>query len=315
MYFSSPAILICALVLALITPALGHMADTAEPETGPEHIQIEMRSGSLTLEARDAALFDVLQAIGGLAGFKTVLIDEDVGSIKVSATFKNASIKTAVERLIRDTNRVVFYKNSPEAADYGEISTVWLMGKSSESGANDQNPEELVVLEKDLENHEGKSRSEAALRLSSTAASAETDDRVLIRLTQLLEGDHDALVRARAATALGALGNPKAFQVLESALADSHPTVRAQAINSLGQIGGDQSTRALGNLLLYGSANPLARVMAAQSLWRIDTEVARRYLRTGSFDANEQVRKASSKGPSHRAIRNVTDIQGAEESQ
>ena len=148
-----------------------------------------------------------------------------------------------------------------------------------------------------------------------TAATAEADNRVLARLTQILEGDHDALVRARAATALGALGNQEAFQALESALIDPHPTVRAQAINALGQIGGDQATIVLGDLLLYGSTKPLERVMAAQSLWKIDTEVARNYLRTGSFDANEQVRIASSKEPSHRAIRSVSEFQGAEESQ
>jgi HEAT repeat protein len=113
----------------------------------------------------------------------------------------------------------------------------------------------------------------------------------------LLHEDHDALVRSRAAIALGGLNDPRAVADLELALLDENSTVRSQAINALGRIGDEAATLALGNILLSGTSKTVDRVMAAQALWKHDSESARAYLRAGTSDLDEQVRRASNKAP------------------
>ncbi len=52
--------------------------------------------------------------------------------------------------------------------------------------------------------------------------------------------------------------------------------------------------------------------MQLQALWKNDSETARLYLRTGANDADEQVRSASSKAPSHPKLRVTTDVKHLE---
>lgn len=316
---SARFITFCASLVLLGSTSIGQAADTVEPGSGSGNIQIEMDSGALTLEAHDASLFEVLQAIGKLAEFKTVMIDDDFDPVLISVSLDNVSVQVVVERLLRDTNRIIFYKAAPDGAERSEISQVWLLGPGSAGVDQTVGNEESVVLAEDLQHDDGTVRSEAALRLANTVAvdlpNEVDNDRVLNRLIQMVEGDYNALVRARAAIALGALGDEKAVKTLEAVLLDAHSSVRSQAINALGQIGGDRATTVLGNILLYGSADPLERVMAAQALWKQDSEAARRYLRTGAYDTNEQVRSAASKAPSSPAKRLTTDRLGSEETQ
>jgi HEAT repeat protein len=153
--------------------------------------------------------------------------------------------------------------------------------------------------------------NQAVLGLSDKDATGH----VLARLTRVLQEDQDALVRSRAAIALGALRDEGAVLALESALLDEHSSVRSQAINALGQIGGERATMALGNILLNGSADKTERVMAAQALWKHDSEAARGYLRTGANDTDDQVRLASSKAPKPPKVRVTTDQLGPAETQ
>jgi HEAT repeat protein len=101
-------------------------------------------------------------------------------------------------------------------------------------------------------------------------------------------------VRARAAIAIGALGDQRGIDALESALLDEHSSVRIQAINALGQLGGERASIALGNVLIESGRATMERVLAAQALWRHESVIARSYLDIGATDPNKQVRKASS---------------------
>ena len=311
-------LVLCA-VLFLINANIGGAAGSTGEDPGSADIRIEMKAGSLTLETRDAPLYEVMRRIGELAGFKTILFADFVKPKLVSVSFDNIPVQEAVERLVVNTNRIIFYALAGIGAQEHVISQVWLLGSSRAADNDEAGDEESVGLSEDLHHDEGKIRSEAVLRLSNQAvlglSNKDAAGHILARLTRVLQEDQEALVRSRAAIALGALRDEGAVLALESALLDEHPSVRSQAINALGQIGGDRAAMALGNILLNGHADKTERVIAAQALWKHDSEAARRYLRSGANDTNEQVRLASSKAPSPPKVRVTTDQLGPTKTQ
>ncbi|UCE31583.1 MAG: HEAT repeat domain-containing protein, partial [Burkholderiales bacterium] len=142
-------------------------------------------------------------------------------------------------------------------------------------------------------------------------AEREAHRQALAELTRALASDPEAIVRARAAIALGAVGDERALPALESALAREHSfSVRTQAITAIGQIGGVQATAVLGRILLDSTANRTERVIAAQALWRQDSAAARQYLSAGAQDADAQVRRASSAAPRLGTRPATTERQG-----
>jgi hypothetical protein len=304
-------LVLCAAAVLVIATVTG-AAESTGVNPGSTDIRIEMKAGSLTLETRDASLYDVMRRIGKLAKFKFILHEDFNKPPLVSVSFDNIPVQEAVERLLGKTNRIIFYAPAGIGAQHHVISQVWLLGSSAAADDDEAGDGESVVFAEDLHHDEGKIRSEAVLRLSNQK---DAKEHVLVRLTRVLQEDQEALVRARAAIALGALRDEGAVLALESALLDEHSSVRSQAINALGQIGGERATMALGNILLNGSADKTERVMAAQALWKHDSEAARRYLRTGANDTDEQVRLASSKAPSPPKVRVTTDQLGPAKTQ
>jgi len=304
-------LVLCA-VIFLINVNVNGAAGATGVNPGSTDIRIEMKAGSLTLETRDAPLYDIMRRIGELAGFKTILVADFVKPPLVSVSFDNIPVQEVVERLLGNTNRIIFYTPAGIGAQHHVISQVWLLGSSAAADDDEAGDGESIGLAEDLHHDEGKIRSEAVLRLSNQK---DAKEHVLVRLTRVLLEDQEALVRARAAIALGAMRDEGAVLVLESALLDEHFSVRSQAINALGQIGGERATMALGNILLNGSADKTERIMAAQALWKHDSEAARRYLRSGANDTNEQVRLASSKAPSPPKVRVTTDQLGPAKTQ
>ena len=311
--------LVLCTVLVVANATLAGATTSAGSDPSSADIRIEMNDGSLTLTTHDAPLHEVMREIGELAGLKTILVEDFIEPPLVNVSFDNIPIHEAVERLVGDTNRIIFYAPAGNRAGHRVISQVWLSGSSGAPGDDEAGDGEIIVLAEDLQHNEGKIRSEAVLRWSNQAVlelSKKDDKRdVLARLIRMLQEDQEALVRARAANALGALRDEGAVLALESALLDRHSSVRSQAINALGQIGGERATIILGNILLYGSADKTERVMAAQALWKHDSEAARRYLRTGAYDTDEQVRLASSKAPSSPKERAANDQLGDAETQ
>jgi hypothetical protein len=310
-------VLCSAAVLVIVTVSGAAGSTGSNPDSAD--IRIEMKAGSLTLETRDAPLYEVMRRIGELAGFKTILVADFIKPKLVSVSFDNIPVREAVERLLGNTNRAIFYAPAGIGAQDHVISQVWLLGSSGASGDDEAGDGESIGLAENLHHEEGKIRSEAVLRLSNQAvlglSNNDATGHVLAKLTQVLQEDQEALVRSRAAIALGALRDERAVLALESALLDEHSSVRSQAINALGQIGGERATMALGNILLNGSADKTERVMAAQALWKHDSEAARDYLRTGANDTDEQVRLASSKAPALPKIRVTTDQLGPAKTQ
>ena len=280
------ALLLALGFLSLTIP--NAIAASGKLATDSEIIRIELKDGLLTAEIHEAPLPRVLTEIGKIAGFKVVQVADFDDFPRINHKFEQLPLQVAVERLVANTNRIFFYED--EAAESERvISQLWLLGPGEEGTETTQ----LTEAAGGLQHEDPTIRSQAALRL----VQQQDEEAIVEKLSVLLQTDQDPLVRSRVAIALGSLGDERAVSELESALLDTSFSVRAQSMTALGQIGGDRATIALGGVLLDEGIDPVERVIAAQALWKQDSESAQNYLQVGSNDANDQVRDASSNAP------------------
>ncbi len=280
-------LLLAFLLLNLASPA--GMAASGDTLTDSASIRIELKDGLLTAEFDDAPLPQVLAEIGKVAGFKLVQVADFNDFPRISGSFVKRPVQEAVERLVANTNRIFFYSQGEGAESQRVLSQLWLLGPGE---AGDETTQHTEVVG-DFQHEEPIVRSQAVLRLVQQA----DEEAVVEKLSVLLHTDPDPLVRSRVAIAFGALQDERAVAELESALQDTNFTVRTQSLTALGQIGGERATMVLGNVLLNRSVDPVERVIAAQALWKQDSEIAQGYLQAGSNVANEHVRDASSQAP------------------
>ena len=285
-------LLLCVALVLVYTTVTSAAENTGLP-TKSSDIQIEMKDGSLSLETHDAPLHEVMRGIGELAGFKTILAEDFIEPPLVNVLFKSIAVREAVERLVSNKNRIIFYAPAGDETGQRIISQVWLLGPGSAPDGDELSDDESIASgqEKLVKGHK------------------------LIRLTKMLQESQEVQVRTRAAISLGALQDERAVLALESALLDQHFSVRSQAINALGQIGSEQAIIVLGSILLNSSANITERVMAAQALSKQDSAVAQGYLHSGAYDKIEQVRLASSNPSSPLQVRAMNDQIGNAEAQ
>jgi hypothetical protein len=251
-------------------------------------IHIELKDGLLTAEIREAPLPRVLAEIGKLAGFKVVQVADFDDFPRINHKFEHIPLQVAIERLVANTNRILFYEGEGAESER-VISQLWLLGPGEEGTDTTQ----LTEAAGGLQHEEPTIRSQAALRL----VQQQDEEAIVEKLSVLLQTDQDPLVRSRVAIALGSLGDERAVTELEAALLDTNFSVRAQSMTALGQIGGERATMALGGVLLDEGLDPVERVIAAQALWKQGSESAQNYLQVASNDANEQVREASNQAP------------------
>ena len=102
------------------------------------------------------------------------------------------------------------------------------------------------------------------------------------------------LVKFSIVAALGELGDPRGFELLEDAIASSNELMQMAAIGSFGELG---DTRAV-PLLIGHAANPdwQVRYRLAQALGRLATPEAKATLETLAQDAIDQVAEEAKSG-------------------
>lgn len=245
------------LCIALVS---GNASSSNDAAVVPAEIRVEIESGQLSLETRDAPLHEVMREIGEIAGFETVLVGSFTEPLLVSASFENLPVLEAVERLVKAENRIIVYAASADDAGPRVITRVLLL----QAGTT---PTDMTLTES-----------------QSIASGSEEDVRAykLARLIAMLQPEQVEAVRTRAAMALGTFQDERAVKALESALFDNFPTVRLQAINALGRIGSEQASEALINFLRNNDTDEADRLAATRALSLHDTAAARKFLLTGS---------------------------------
>ena len=280
-------------------------ADLADPVVPEGTIELDVRADRVILQTRNAPLSAVLRAIGERAGFETILIGDL--SIPVTVSLVDMPVEEALERLLHDVNRVIFYARSADGREERAIARLWVSGTRGASNGVSADALEPATPN-DLRNAEAVSkRANDLLRLARAGGS----DKVIETLDRALQDEEDAFVRSRAATALGALADERAVPALERALGDEDSGVRSQASHALGSIGGERATMTLGEVLLDG-ADRRERIFAAWALGSIDTALAQSFRVTAVDDPDALVRAAASTSPGRTHGRLVEAPAGVE---
>lgn len=287
-------------VLAALLAGVAATVVASAPAGDGEIAGIEVARHRVSLDAREVPLARLLAELGEVAGFETILVGGFDAGRSVSAQFDNVPLERALRSLLKGTNHILFYESAGASGGRGDLAQIWLLGPGSENPggagllrfADDGETDERVRVRR---------RSESVLRLANSAdivlPDAESGTTAQAVLIALLAEDPAALVRARAAIALGAIADEASIDALVAALDDADSSVRAQAIGALGRIGSNRAITALGGLLVDSARDGVVRVMAARALWRHDSERAREYLRFVADDPDPQVRQAARTPP------------------
>jgi len=246
---------------------------------GAQPMEVRVQNGLVWLDLDGASLDAVVREVGQQAGFETVVIGELVTS--VSLTVSAMPLSQGLDKLLANTDRIVVYAEADKNSEQGIVS-LWLFSASEPADSGVGEESRGLAQTPPIESKE---RSLAVLRLTQKGA---TDD-VINTLGEALLNDPHALVRSRAAVALGSLGDKRGLEMLAGALEDTNHSVRTQAAQALGQIGGPQAAQILGDVLLQ---NPDAsmRLLAARALQREGSTQARRYLDAAAGDSDPQIR-------------------------
>lgn len=258
-------------------------------------ISLEYEAGVVTLQARETTLLTVLGELARAAGFRVVVGERFVDRGPMNLVLSQVTLEQALRRLLVDSNNIVFY-----AEGGGNIAQVWLLAADRSPPPAASSPADTGAGSSDTPGT-GASRANSVLRLANRAQSAGADahlvSEIQTRLIEILGSDPDALVRTRAALALGKLGTDRAVAALELATRDIEPAVSAQSINALGGIGSILAIHALGAILADVERPVRSRVIAAQALWKHDHELAREYLAAAAADNDDRVRQSASAAP------------------
>ena len=108
--------ILLGLAVVFICATVASGAENSSLPKDSSDIQIELKNGSLWLEARNATLREVMHEIGDLAGFKTIVVGDITETTIADVLFENIPVHEAIERLINDKNRVIFYSSVSEKA-------------------------------------------------------------------------------------------------------------------------------------------------------------------------------------------------------
>lgn len=231
--------------------------------------------GRVTIDAHDADLADVLAQLGARAGFRV----RTSGSLgRVTATFTAVSVEQALRRLVQDHELMLLYSPASDASVRPTLIQADVFA-STLSAAQVRAASEML----------GRQRAGLLAEINRLTR-ARNVEQGAPRLAELLGTAPDSIVRARAASALGALKGPLSEPALARALGDSAPEVRVQAVRALRSVDGARAIPALGRVLLT-DPDVTVRRTAAQMLGSLRDPAATSALSVAAQDADAFVRR------------------------
>ncbi len=265
---------------AVVAAAAGEGAASRAPTVTV--IEVELDDGMLSLRASNAPIGEVIEAIGAIAGFETVVLGEI--ERRIDRTITGVPWETAVRQLLKG------YSNSMRFAD-GAVSRptqVTLYGSfpvDADGESAEPVPGHEIVESRSLD----AGQSDELDELGERAAAG--DGEAVLQLAELLHNDSDPAVRGRVAALLGEIGDSAAVAVLQGAATDDDQQVRIRSIRGLAAISNDQSAQILADLL-FNHPDLRTRLLAAWALGRQDTALARSYLAAALGEAESPLRQA-----------------------
>jgi hypothetical protein len=266
----------------------------------PESFYIEVVDGSVTLQARDMYLEEVLIEIARQSDIELLLQGTLRG--RVSIDFREIPLPSAIGRILQDQSFALQYVSTAgnqTRADYPP-NRLWVFATDA------QQPEQRKSTGSDVVVTSLPSpvdEQAAGLTFALAHESADVRLEAISELTNLgdtqappvLENaalhDWDPAVRVEALDALGDSGDYRVLPILEQGLYDTSKQVRDAAIAAIADIGGDGSVSALATALNSDDAD--LREEAVDALGDIGGETVIALLQQALADENRSVREAA----------------------
>lgn len=240
-----PLLLACCLGSLLILAA---PAWVEEPSNGDElnfapngpagsKLRIEVKDGTVTLEARDAPLVEVLYRLSEELSFRVQVIGR-VDEL-ITRSLSERSLDTVLRDLLDRWSYVVIYGGTSAGSGSRPATQLLVYGHITDDDAADpESPAQLALRARQA--RELRARLEIVEALGREQASQAIWD-----LAEYLTADPDTPIRHAAATALGAYGDRESVDALRLALNDSSHWVRKAALRALARIGDLRSLEAV----------------------------------------------------------------------
>lgn len=284
-----PFLLVCWAVFCLWMPS----ALAAPAQSDAPSLAVALRDGRVTLDARNAPLATVFQALGRAGDFP-VVIKGDLDT-PMSGTMAGVALDKALRRLAGRTAMVVRYASAAGTAAPPKILEVRLYpsvatGVATVDGLDAVRTAPGPGLEgrilKDLKRPQRLARIKALQRLRGLEP-----DTALDVLADVLTNDSDWFVRRRAVKVMGEIGGERAVDMLEDNVFGDDAPVRIQALRALGAMKSDRTTGILGEVLLDHPSRQM-RWAATQALAQHKGRAAFDFLEAAAADPDPAVRHA-----------------------
>lgn len=269
---------------ALLVGPSTHGAEVGGSE-GVSTVALTLRDGLVTLDARNAALGDVLEAIAQLANLDLTITGELNEKITWSASYipTDGEIRGWVlQKLLRRHSWVLTYTAGENGAPQ-PIAEMYIL--DSDGSAASEEPVQVTIHRARLTDREEQIQSLLQL-IRAPDASAAGD------LAALATGDEETPVRSMATMALGRLKVPEAKAALIEAAGDENEKVRRLAVMGLGRMWGSDAIGQLARALLDDPA-PVVRRQAVLELTIIGGDEAIGFLELAADDPDSGVSRVA----------------------
>jgi hypothetical protein len=229
-------------------------------------------NGTLSVDARDADVMEVLTRIAAMADIR-LRVSGKAPKVTGTWSFTGVALESGIERVLGDIDHVILRRT--DAQGQGEVESVWVLTtrgapppplRQRQSTSDDKaspfpnngepaaTPVDMEALLDSIAEIETSGDPDAVVRLESLLSSRDPlarsavaaalarsgDERAQLALAQLLYGDSDAGVRHEAADALASSGQEHAVDLLRKALEDPDPGLRAHVESLLERLKANQ---------------------------------------------------------------------------
>ena len=252
-----------ATLLTVAGPALGEGSDNGPEVPGPvrmpsgEDLHIEVRGETVSLEARDIPLVEILDRLAEDLSFQlqvTGEIDE-----RVTWSVDNRSPSEIIETLLDRWSYVIIHATPETAFGKAAIKELIVFGVTGRRQAvSPESQSQLVPRAQQWKDRKVQLEWMEQLAREQTAEASG-------KLAALLFNDPDIRIRHAAAIALGAYSDPESAETLRIALQDSSHWVRKEALRSLARIGDPKSLESV-NFVFETDPDEQVRELAGRIL-------------------------------------------------
>lgn len=282
---------ILLLCLSLGFPWGSLLADASlpRPVRTQDRIQIQLQGDILSLQAEQATLREVIQAVARAAGFETHYLGE-LSDNRVPWHLDPVPLRQGLAKLLGDHSMTVL---CDEVNGHQTIVKLYIIAGLRQASAPAVRSDALIVAPN--HNLALQDQGDSWRRLAEVERMAGLrDDAARTRLQAALSHDAEPLVRRRAVALLADMEGQTVLEALLVGLGDDDADIRITVVHSLGRIGSDAAILGIGQVIM-GDADPNVRRAAVSALADHQGGMADAFLVAARKDRADSVREIAAR--------------------